>query len=213
MNSKVILGLVVAALVAVGGVFLFAPEKTQDSTSVSSEQEVAIDAESRLTGTGMLTDLFGSGGSLICNYSSVDDTMQNEGTMYYDADKERYQMRNVMTDASGVYQSGMVNDGTTIYTWSESAEGTFAYSFPVANMQANAPEDMPATPPMMEEETQMDESALSASVEYDCVPWTVDESIFVPPANLEFVSPEDMFLKALESMGQEPMPMGMPVAE
>lgn len=211
MNPKLILGLIVAAAVAVGGSVFLTTDSSQESANVSSEQAVAIDSDARHTGRGALADFFGRGDSLICNYTSIDGTMQNEGTMYYDATSERYQLRNVMTDESGVYQSGMVNDGVTMYTWSESAEGTFAFAFPVANMQADVPENMPATPPTMDMdgESELNEASLDTSVEYDCVPWTVDESVFIPPTNIEFVSPEQMFLNALEGMdaGSFPEPM------
>lgn len=207
MNSKIIIGVVAALVVVVAGVMFLKPERTQDSTSIAPDQQVAIDGETRVQGTGFLSTLFSDGSSLICNYTSVDDTgMENVGTMYYDADTTRFHVRNTMTDDAGEYQSGVINDGETLYTWAESAEGIFAFAVP-AEPEENTPETVPGTDEMFAQPdigaTGDEQDTLNTEVTYDCVAWTVDQSVFVPPSNIEFMSPQAMLEAALEGFDPE----------
>jgi hypothetical protein len=198
MKIQLLLGIGAAVIVVGTGVLLLTPAPTQESTTVAPEQDVAIDTQERLTGSGVLADLFGTTGSLICNYSSVDESgIRNEGTMYYDEGRERFQVRNELIDGSDTFKSGVINDGAMIYTWSESAEGVFAFAIPVEDTDMEGVEEEVVLPEGVPSPQYDDgQDALNTTVEYDCVSWTVDESIFEPPANLEFISPEDMFREA-----------------
>lgn len=193
---KLAVGVVVALIVAVVGVLLLTPEKGEDSAKLS------VNTNERMKGTGVLSELFSNGDSLVCNYTTSDDSgMTNEGTMYFDAATERFQVRNKMTDQTGTYNSGVLNDGVTMYTWAESSAGVIAFAVPAEQeTDVDTEADFQADPDFPTDATEPD--ALSAEVVYDCVSWNVDESVFTPPENVTFVSPEDMLKSALESMNQ-----------
>jgi hypothetical protein len=189
---KILIGVTAAIIVAVVGVLFFA-KQSHDSASL------VIDTANKAAGTGFLGDLLDGQRSLICNYATAEsDGVSQEGTLYYDAAGERFQVRNIMRDESGIYNSGVINDGNTVYTWAESPDGVIAFKVPAENPELDASGD--ATVETAGAEVLEDAQAFAAEVDYECVDWTVDESAFTPPSNVAFKTPQELFESMMGGM-------------
>lgn len=201
---NIIIGVVVAVLIAIGGVFFFSGEENERVVNNQTGSELTLKTEERTQGTGSLRALFTKGDSMVCNYEmSAEDGAMHEGTMYFDADRERFHVRSTMTDEAVTYHSGVINDGVTLYTWSELPEGTFAFAMPIeeTSIDEDFSSGIETEVGEVDYESEGAAEALDEDVSYDCVAWDIDESVFVPPANVEFVSPEHMLEAALSEAG------------
>ena len=203
MNTQLIVGIVVALVVGIGA-WLFlshdkavAPSTTESErttgSSVTASQSAAI--KESFTGTGSFLDLMGMGRDLMCNFSYVaDDTNAAvAGTVMVSGEDIRGDFE--MEQANMLYKSHMIQDGTTIYTWSESPQGNFAIMMPL-----NEAEEADSTSSSdYERPVNMDND-----VDYDCQPWSADASVFVPPQDVEFMSPEAMMQGMMQQHGLDP---------
>lgn len=143
-----------------------------------------------LGGIGSLGDLHALGKRITCTYSYSDNRgTSGSGVAYFD--RERMRMESTLTDSGVVSETNIINDGTSLYTWSVGDEGTFAFKMPAGETHANvAPQQGRAHTKTLNEE-----------VEYECSDWRVDESMFVPPQNIEFMDMETMMQEALQGFG------------
>jgi len=177
---------VLVGVVAVGGVWYVVEQKSEVSEEADLEKEETEQmSEEDLSGMGSFSSLMGLGRNLTCDfsYSASDAGGAVAGTVYIAGENIRGDFE--MEQAGEVYKSHMIQDGEMAYTWTTSSQGTFAFKSEINKAETEASAQYSANAA----DRSMD---LSQEVDYKCRTWNKDESKFVPPSNINFLSPEDM---------------------
>ena len=146
-----------------------------------------------------LMDLIGKGKSMECTWEipSENNMGMSSGIVYVSGDKFRTDMQ--MTDATnpqGNMDIHVVSDGVWMYTWT-SMDPSNGSKMELVKMkelgetlQKGADMDS-ANKSMAELEKKMD---------YSCGNWSVDNTMFTPPANVTFVDATQSMLELEEGM-------------
>ncbi|MCA9366595.1 hypothetical protein KC722_03375, partial [Candidatus Kaiserbacteria bacterium] len=136
MNTKLtalLVGVIVVGLVGYIWLRPAAPASAPSTDADSMEAESSASQQTAdtkdnvpLSGFGSFMSLMGLGKNLTCEFSSVADETGGAvaGTVYISGERLRGDFE--MEQAGTVMESHMIQDGEYSYTWSESAEGTFA---------------------------------------------------------------------------------------
>lgn len=189
MGLQKIVLLCFVLIVVVGGFVLATSFKKDEATlaPATAEQESSVETEATesekesLTGFGSFASLLSMGRNITCEYTYQDEEGgTGSGTGYFAGERMRVDSVMTMAEDGSVYNSHIINDGETMYTWTETADGTFATMMPVTETEIDEP--------MSYEETEDSSADFSAGQEvtYDCDSWSVDNSVFVPPSDVEF---------------------------
>lgn len=197
MNKGLIATFIVLVVLGLGSYFLISSNKTEETTREAMPEKMSMESEKMSDSSmdtkmfsGKLADLLSSGDDYTCEYKYTDDDgSSSEGMMYVTSRGQRMSGDFAYTDVEGsTTRSYMINDGTYIYTWSAEAaqgykmlipDGDFeAYLEDAENMAADYSNDENSNPLSMNEMN---------NVEYDCKSWNVDESVFTPPTDVDFV--------------------------
>lgn len=211
MGLQKIVVLCVALVAVVGGYWLIASSGADEATAVpvATEQESAAapeagDTES-LAGFGSFASLLSLGRNITCDYTYQDeDGNTGSGTGYFAG--ERMRVDSVMTtvEDGAVYNSHVINDTETMYTWTETAEGTFAVMMPVTEVEETGSVTYEGA------DENLGEFSAEQEVTYDCNAWSVDASVFVPPADVEFTDMGAMMENMMNSLPEGfELPEGM----
>ena len=187
-------------VIIVAGWLFFAPAADEALEGTRSGEDGGVselselrevgDADSR-SGTDQLKELFLQGEDLRCTFTQTSGTMENSGTAYMSAGSFRVDA--ITVDDGEQFTSNMIYDGETVYAWSASEEGEFAFMFSIP------PEELLE----QDELTAPDGSSvpLSEEVNYDCEAWDADAARFTPPQDLEFMDVASMMNAAMERIG------------
>ncbi len=156
-----------------------APVAESTQTYLETPTEIPPVAE-QLTGQDTLMNLLGLGKTLECSFQFKDDGNQSEGTGFFEGNKMRVDMMYTAT-SSEVFTSNMINDGATMYLWSDTEEGKFAMK-------------MSATPDAASGQASPPDVPLDAATKvwYTCKPWNVDGSVFEAPQDVTFMDMSSM---------------------
>lgn len=162
-----------------------------DSVQNSDAEMRDVDTESNdMSGTGSFLELFGRGKSFRCEFRSETEGNMSNGTAYVDGARERVAMQGEYQTDGEKGSFNVITDGDTTYWWSETPEGKMG-------MKMTVPE---GTDEGTATEYDTPHSGVSSpvgvtdEVSYDCDPWRVDASVFVPPSDVEFTD-MDAFLE------------------
>ncbi len=190
----IVLGLIAAILV---GMWYFSGINTElagvdQKMMEESAVTTAVANPDEMKGKDSLASLMKLGKSMECTFLFSSEGMRGEGTSYFDKGKSR--VDSLYTGGEGEAQASyMISDTETnmMYTW-------FTTDGVTSGMKMNIPTN-----------TTVDESGNSSpttpqvntdtDVNYDCKPWNVDNSVFAPPADVEFSDMGEM-QKKMESM-------------
>jgi hypothetical protein len=179
MNNKL---LAVAAFVGIGvlavGAYLFT-RQPNSVTNTSQTTDSMVETSDANSFSGTFSDLLARGQSYTCTFSESDnDGNTTKGNVYVAAGGDRFNGEFELVQPTGTLQSYIIRDGEYNYIWTAGqSEGI--------KTKIN-PED--ASLFGDSEETPVDENE---PVDFDCAPWTVDNSKFVPPANVSFIDFSD----------------------
>ncbi|MCU0678664.1 MAG: hypothetical protein MUF19_03745 [Candidatus Pacebacteria bacterium] len=199
MKNIIIIGALL--LVAAGSWWAFSREadtEAVDSPAVSGNEiqlntTAATDESEAVSGKGSLLSLLGMGKSQECSFVVRVDGMVQEGTAFYDGGNAR-----VDTLVSGVgteapIASYMIMDAKakTMYMWG-SAQGDQGIKMTLPEADETAAADTPTSGSVPAAGVTPD-----MDVDYNCKPWRVDGSVFVPPNDVEF-----MDMSAMQEMMQ-----------
>ena len=198
-----VVGLIAATLV---GVWYFSGMDTEmagveQQMTIESEMTTQVTNPDELKGRDSLASLMKLGRSMECTFSFSSEGMKGEGTSYFDNGKSR--VDSLYTGGEdGPQASYMISDTATnmMYTWF-TADGT------TSGIKMTIPPET-ATGTMAADQSSAPQVDTTTDVNYDCKPWNVDNSVFVPPADVEFTDMGDM-QKMMEEMqmGMEGMTM------
>lgn len=167
--------IVVALVIVIGLVFgsRFLPKRGGQVTPPSGVEQEAPAVEEK-SFTGRLKDALSLGQSMKCTWKKDEG---NFGTAYIKGSK-------IYTEVTytGKKAYSIVADNCT-YSWEEGKTDGFKLCF--------EPEERPGEEPG--EEPSTEEFAWeTADINYSCVKTVVSDSMFNPPANIQFISPLEM---------------------
>ncbi len=201
MSAQNLLLIVAVAVLLIGGGWYYFDSKKEgpeNKEATSGEENTDQESSAPLKGAGSFRQLMGLGQNLTCDFSYVAEDTNGAiaGTVYVAGDLIRTDFD--MMQAGVTYESHMIQDGQMSYMWTMSPQGTFAFKNDVSesdSAQGNG------TTNNASENRSVD---LSQEVDYDCRSWNVDNALFVPPADIEFMDPQAMM---------QGMMQGYPVAQ
>lgn len=195
-------GLIIAAIVGIvllGGVGYFVLNNNNSpNDEMMTDQPSSSEPTSAPSALQSLKNLMMRGESLTCTYTDPDSGSQ--GTVYINGEQVRTDMAVVVENKP--YNSHMITDGETVYVWQDEMEGGFM-------MPVNQEEEIDDTQ-ANEEVQQFD---LDREVNYQCSPWTVDNSQFVVPQDREFTDPTAMMQDAMDSMKDSMQDSGVDLSQ
>lgn len=170
----IIVGAVIIIIIAIVAVVVFSQSKK--SSQPSGETAVTQQAEgesAETTSKGSIKSLIGLGKNVTCTmtYPSGDGT--TKGTVYVAGDK-RIRGDFITNTQDKEMDSHMIQDGSWSYIWSSaSPQGT------KMKIEENVPTPTPGP--------QNQNVDVNTEVDYKCSDWSVDNSKFVPPSNIQFM--------------------------
>ncbi len=172
-NMSVFLG--VGLIVVMGIVYGVTRGAKQDTQTVQSETANTTKEEAVLgTFSGSMKDLVAKNQSVKCTFNHSTDIDSSSGTVYVSGGKIRGDFDINAKQATGTFEAHMITDGEYSYVWSSLiAQG---FKMPIAKASAQT-----ASQPT----SGVD---YNQKLDYVCVPWTVDSSLFVSPANVSFIT-------------------------
>ena len=151
------------------------PQPQNESTPANTESQTGNDSTAF---TGSITDLFKRSENVTCNFSSTDQTSNasTTGTIYLASDQK---MRGdfTTTTTEGTFTSHVINDSEYMYSWGDQLPQGM-------KMKAIDPEAVNNDQPTPDSPSHGVD--LNQEFTYDCSSWTVDQSKFTPPSNIQF---------------------------
>ena len=151
-----------------------------DETSTSTDTTESTDSESSVSGS--LEDVIAGGQALSCTWRAPEaagGTFQaGDGTLYTDGVSRGRSMATFQIEDQAVPTEG-VHLGDTVHYWQTVGGTTLGFTL--------SPETLAASEAGLTPEEQA--SALDVRAQYDftCMPWSVDESMFELPTDVEFI--------------------------
>lgn len=201
MKNTIIIG--VLLVVAAGSWWALSSKSADDvvNTEAVSPLEQAATADDVVaveSGKGSLLGLLALGKSQECSFVVRVDGMTQEGTAFYDGGNARVDTLVTGAGTPEPMASYMIMDKVagTMYMWG-TAQGN--QGIKLALTESVDTPDAPSTDASPQSVTP------DMAVDYTCKPWRVDGSVFVPPADVEFMDMTDM-QKMMEGMGGVEMP-------
>ncbi len=197
---KKILPLIILILVLIFVAFFVYKPKSEVPSTKSTSPGMTVGEGVVEKFSGSLMDLFNSGKAMKCTstFKTDDGTMS---TLAYVSKEKTYAETMYKSTAGEEMANYAIFDGDWMYSWDDTKKGT--------KMQISKLEELGDDTEVTYDEEEMDEtdfSEVDKSVEmdadYSCEPWSVDNSKFSPPADVEFMDFEEMMQQAL--------PEGMP---
>lgn len=188
------IGIIIGVLV-LGGVG-FVVMQSDDGADLSAtggseveETDSSQDGPSGLSGSGSASfaELIERGDDMQCDFSYSDETSGGNvsGTMYVTDEGKRFRGDFTMNQNGQTFESHIIRDNATAYTWGETPYGTMGTTF-----QINEPDDI----------SEAEGLSSDQEVEYSCSGWSVDQQFFVPPSDVEFTDMTQQ-LDGLEQSG------------
>lgn len=182
MPTKIITVFIILIILLGGGYyFLNLRGKSPQTSTENKAMTLGESAPSGQSFAGSLTDLLTLGQNYSCTFQTTDDSgAQTSGLVFVSAGGDKLSGEFEMTDTDGaIITSSVVRDGEYNYMWSSALDQGFKYKI--------GPDDESI---FGQEGDQSNESVgidENANMDFNCQPWVVDNSKFVPPVNIEFV--------------------------
>lgn len=167
---KILIGLIAAAALAVGGFFAFNSYIYQEKQADTLEPRGADASEPGKT-EGSLQDLAKRSGDWKCTVDASTAQSVSSGVTYISGGKIRADFT-TSVQGYGNVDSHMLADGTHVYSWSSMMPQGIKTAQTAAG-QGGA-------------ETSGSGMDANQSYSYDCQPWTPEPSVFAVPAEVTF---------------------------
>lgn len=172
MNTKTILITLAAAVVIGGGIWWFT-SGNDDSASQSGQETTD------LSQAASINELLAQNKNLTCTFSDTDEQGNaNSGTVYLAGGRMSGDF-SLRAPGEDTINSHLINDGQSQYSWQEGENDGVKIS--LEQITANQPS----------EDTPSEESSSNVSQDedynFECQEWSVDESRFSPPGDINFI--------------------------
>lgn len=132
----------------------------------------------QISGRASLTTLLDTAEPIECTFRFNDENVAGEGTSFIADGQIRVDALYSMTAGESMTSSYILTDETT-YVWTSGGSTNVAMMFPTDN-------DTMDFEAAAEDETGQFINPAEA-VQYTCAPWVVDNSVFTPPADIDFM--------------------------
>lgn len=181
MPTKIIIGLAILITLLGGGYYFL--NLRGKSPQTSTENKAITLGESTPSGqsfTGSFTDLIKLGQNYTCTFDTADDSgSKTAGLVFVSSGGDKLSGEFEFSQVDGTTQTtNVIRDGQYNYLWSEDAtQGMKTKIEPGDPLLGDAFEDSKKTAGIDETDP----------VDFNCQPWVVDNSKFVPPTTVEFV--------------------------
>ncbi len=179
MSTNTIIGIVVGAIVIIGGGYYLMQGDSRpvaEESALETEQQTETGASQEEKFSGSFTELAARTGSWKCTVDTSAAGTVSSGVTYVSDGK----VRGDFTTSSEGYkniETHMVGDGQYVYTWSSMMPQGIK-----VKMSAQASGDIRETGSASGSSVSADQS-----YSYNCQPWTADASLFVAPASVNFM--------------------------
>ncbi len=177
MNTNLLIGLVVGAVVVGGGYFLIAkrdmPLPFPNQPVAENQEKIESKAETQAQEgkfNGSLAELAARGGSWKCTVDITTAQSVSSGITYSSGGKVRGDFT-TKVQGYGNVESHMITDGTDVYTWTSVTPQGF-------KTKMSTPGETAVTSGQAVNTNQ--------PYTYDCESWTTDVSVFVIPSDITF---------------------------
>lgn len=167
MNTKIV-GIIAAAVILLlaGGAYFLSQNKTTTNTNVSPTPTAATNK------TSSLLDLLSSGKNQQCTFKTVTSKSSTEGAFYIAGNKIR---GDIKTTVDGkVQEINLIRDGEINYMWGSSLGNNTGIKMKISLEEVSKNQQ---TSGFIDPNNKLD---------YNCMPWTTDASLFIPPTNIKF---------------------------
>lgn len=183
MNTQLVAGLLAAAVVIGGGAYFLARSSSPSTAENPAALNTDIEADTNTSAEagefeGSIVKLVARGGEWKCTVDSSSSTGAGQasasGVVYVSGEKIKADF-DVTVPSLGAMKAYMIADGEYVYSWSSM---------------------MPQGVKMEQADSWSGEGAatsgrvvdVNSSYSYDCEPADADASLFVPPANVTFMT-------------------------
>jgi hypothetical protein len=178
-RALIITGIIALLAACYAVVVLFGTDKEAATTTqvdqVSVEGVGTADDKKPFSGIGTLAELQAQGKDLECQIvMEKEGGEKTEGTYFVSGGSLRGDFMVPAPEFGGTVLSSMIIGGSSMYVWSKIGEETFGFRSDITNEKTKQVDTKEPVP-------------LDAQVKYTCTSWTtVDGSVFVPPADVQF---------------------------
>ena len=176
-KSPLIIGIIIIILLLIGGYFYMNKSNSPLSMIGGANK---IDETSQGSALKSLKDLMMMGQDQMCTFESTDENGSNKGSSYISGEKVRTDFSG--TDPDGkAYSGSMISDGTYMYSWSTASPQGMKIKITEETNKAveDVKQDAQANPNQYIDPND--------KVDYKCQGWRVDQGMFTPPSDIEFV--------------------------
>jgi len=171
MNLQGIIFLIIGGVVIIGGGLYLVNSTPNDDQQGVVEEEAMTNED--FSDANSLRALIALGRDLTCDFVHDDpETGRSEGTVFLSGERMRGDFR--ITANGTEMESHVIRNGSTGYTWGTTPMGTVAIMFDISQ------EDDIAS------SNEGESVDLDQNLEFECSAWSVDESKFAPPSDLDF---------------------------
>ncbi len=197
----IVIGLIAATLVGVwyfNGVDTSLEGTAQSETTVPTDSLAPVNSADQIKGKNSISSLLGLGKSIDCAFVFSSEGMRGEGTGFFDKGMARIDSLYSGTSTESMASYMIIDSNAKImYSWFTQDGTTQGIKMSTENSAAQTPASVPSGSKPDTEQITPD-----SDVQYDCKPWQVDASVFVPPKNVTFMDMTDMS-KMMEDMQLE----------
>lgn len=167
MNTNALIGLVALVVVVGGGVWFFSSKKDMQDGSAEAHRS----SQDAVRGEGTFAELMARTGSWKCDVAVAIEEAPSQGEVYI-SDGKIHADFTAQIEAMGgqSVRTQMIQTDGYVYTWSDMTPQGFKMPIPEGG-EADAPQGV----------------SYDSRVSYDCAPWTLDMSLFIPPSNVTFM--------------------------
>lgn len=168
MDTKALIGIIVAIVVVGGGAWYFSSQNPAEGEPNDNGNT------SQSSGEGTFKDLMSAGGSHTCTVETFIEEAPSVGTVFIADSKIRADFVSKPADLGGKeVTSHMIHVDGYVYTWSDMMPQGMKMKAPAGDASAEA-----ATSGPLDSDTR---------VKYSCESWMKDDSKFVPPSTVTFM--------------------------
>lgn len=186
MTRQAIIAVIVGVIVVLGAAAAFLYSRVnqtpeEPTTTTAQETNEPENAMSMAT----ITDLFTRGENLRCSFNTITDEGEANGTMYISGENARGEFD--VTTQEDTLTTNVIRAGDMFYMWGDAFETGIQMEVSIDEWAQS-----------MQNPESADPGAFDPNIQYEfnCDSWTVDSSLFTPPADIEFVSFQSMMAPA-----------------
>jgi len=170
-NITIAVIVIILLLLLGAGGFLMLNKNTATSNKTATSQTQTATVKNEQTRKSLL-DLIKIGQNVRCTFKSEVTNGSTEGTVYVSGQNIRGDFSIKTTSDGKTTQTSMIKTGDTSYVWGAGLPTGIKMTVSLETLAANKQASQYVDP--------------NQKVDYNCVPWNVDSSLFTPPSNIKF---------------------------